>query len=71
MVDNFMIVQSGRLCGGGGLFLLSRIEVGMMHVVLFEIFYFWNRIFYVVKVGRLSLYARTSSYEQWCSINTY
>ena len=42
-----------------GLFLLSRIEVEMMHVVLFATFYFSNRIFCVVKVGRLSLYART------------
>lgn len=46
-------------CAGEGLFLLSRIEVGMMHVVLFAIFYFWNRVFCVVEVERLSLYART------------
>jgi len=55
---------------GRGLFLLSRIEVGMMHVVLFAIFYFWNRIFCVVGVGRLSLYACTccvTSSQRVCS----
>jgi hypothetical protein len=44
---------------GRVLFLLSRVQVGMMHVVLLAIFYFWNRIFCVVKVESLSLYART------------
>ena len=58
MFDNFMIVQRGWL-KGGGLFLLSRIEVEMMHVVLFAVFYFWNRIFCAVKVERISLYAHT------------